>query len=107
MARLRGKARADKIELLYCDESGFSCVPNVQRAWAPLGVTHLADASVSRKRVNVMGALNYATGKLHFELFEHSVKRQHVVPFLDKLAQSSCQDKLTIVVVDNASIVSG
>ncbi|GHA09875.1 IS630 family transposase [Oceanisphaera arctica] len=104
MAGYREVAKARKIELFYCDESGFSCIPNVQRAWSPLGVTHLADASVGRKRVNVIGALDYATGALHFELFEHSVKRQHVVPFLDKLAQSSCQDKVTIVVMDNASI---
>lgn len=52
----------------------------------------------------MIGALNYTTGELDFELFEHSMKRQHRVPFLDKLAQSSCQDTLTIVVMDNASI---
>lgn len=65
---------------------------------------HVADASVSRSRINVIGALNYTTSELHFELFEYSMKRQHVVPFLDKLAQSSCQGILTIVVMDNASI---
>ena len=80
------------------------CVPDVQRAWSPLGTIHVADASVSRSRINVIGALNYTTSELHFERFEHSMKRQHVVPFLDKLAQSSCQDILTIVVMDNASI---
>jgi len=76
----------------------------VQRAWAPLGTTHTADASLGRKRVNVLGALDYATNELHFELYEHSVKREQVVQFLDQLAQVSCQDKFTIVVMDNASI---
>lgn len=104
MAGYQELAKTDKIELFYCDESGFSCVPNVQRAWAPLGKTHIADASVGRKRVNVIGAQNYVTSELHFKLFEHSVKRLHVVPFLDKLAQSSCPNKLTIVLVDNTSI---
>ncbi|GGB55443.1 hypothetical protein GCM10011502_30420 [Oceanisphaera marina] len=67
----------------------------------------MADASVGRKRVNVLGVLNYATSQLHFEVFEHTVKRQHVVPFLDKLAKSSNREKFTIVVMDNASIHHG
>lgn len=57
--------------------------------------------------MNVLGALNYVTSQLHFEVFEHTVKRQQVVPFLDKLAQSSDPEKFTIVVMDNASIHHG
>jgi hypothetical protein len=62
--RCQGAAREGKLSLFYLDESGFSNIPNVQRAWSPVGKPHVADASVARQRVNVVGALDYATGKL-------------------------------------------
>ena len=58
-------------------------MPNVQRSWSPLGEPHSADASITRKRVNVLGALNYAAGTLAFEVHEHTVCRADVVKFLD------------------------
>lgn len=96
-------ARQGKIRLLYFDESGFSCLPNVQRSWSPRGHAHTADASVGRKRVNVLGALDHGTTQLHFKIYDHSIRRQHVVAFLDQLACASPADKPTFVVMDNAS----
>lgn len=96
-------ARQGNIRLLYLDESGFSCLPNVQRSWSPRGQAHTADASVGRKRVNVLGALDHGTTQLHFKIYDHSIRRQHVVAFLDQLACASPADKPTFVVMDNAS----
>ena len=97
-------ARQEEIELLYFDEAGFSCLPNVQRSWSPLGQPHQADASLGRKRANVMGALDYARSQLHFEVCDHSIRREDVIRFLDRIAQSSPADKFTFLVMDNASI---
>jgi hypothetical protein len=63
-----------------------------------------ADASLGLKRVNALGALDYAKEKLLFALCEHNVRREHVVPFFDLLAQSSDPDKFTFLTLDNASI---
>jgi len=104
MSQLQQAAQEGTIELLYFDEAGFSCLPNVQRSWSPLGQPHTADASLGRKRVNAMGALDYTKGKLHFELYEHNVRREHVIPFFDHLAKSSDPDKFTFLTLDNASI---
>jgi hypothetical protein len=104
MSKMRQAAQEGTIELLYFDEAGFSCLPNVQRSWSPLGQPHAADASLGRKRVNALGALDYAKGKLHFALCEHNVRREHVIPFFDFLAQSSDPDKFTFLTLDNASI---
>ena len=101
---MRKAARKGDIELLYFDEAGFSCLPNVQRSCSPLCKPHSADASVGHKRANVMGALNYALGTLAFDVHEHTICRQGVVNFLDKQARHSARDKLTFVVMDNASI---
>ena len=104
MSQLQEGARNGEIELLYFDEAGFSCLPNVQRSWSPLAQPHTADASLGRKRVNVIGALDYVGNKLHFETHEHSVRREHVVSFIDSLAQSSDPQKYTFLTMDNASI---
>jgi hypothetical protein len=61
--------------LFYLDESGFSNRPNVQRAWAPKGQPHAADASGSHRRVNVIGALDWATGQVWHHLHEKTVNR--------------------------------
>jgi transposase len=90
--------------LYFLDESGMSNVPNVQRAWSPVGKPHCADASVSRKRVNMLGALDYAANKLIHAVQETSVKRPQVVEFIDRLATQQEDGKPIIVVLDNASI---
>ena len=101
---MKPAARAGDIELLCFDETGFSCLPNVQRSWSPLGAPHTADASVGRQRANVLGALNYATRHLGFQVCEHSVRREHVIAFLERVAVASDRAKFTFIVMDNASI---
>lgn len=82
----------------------MSTVPNVQRAWSPIGKPHCADATVARKRANILGALDYAANTLTYTLHEASIKRIDVVAFIDQLAHQYQDGKLTFVVLDNASI---
>lgn len=100
-------ARDGTIELLYFDEAGFSCLPHVQRSGSALGQAHEADASVGRKRANVLGALNYAAQTLEFRVCEHSVCRSNIIDFLHQLACASDPEKNTFIVMDNASIHHG
>jgi transposase len=86
------------------DESGFSNIPHVQRAWSPKGRPHEADASVTRQRVNVIGALDYATGKVWHELHHQSVNRETVVGFIDRIAKLEDRLPLALVILDNARI---
>lgn len=92
------------MSLFYLDESGFANIPNVQRAWAPKGKPHAADASVPRHRVNVVGALDYASGQVWHDLHEQTVNRNAVVALIDRIAQREQRSPLTIVVLDNARI---
>ena len=96
-------ARANQLSLFYFDESGFSNIPNVQSAWAPKGKPHTADAGVSRHRVNGVGALDFATGELWYDLHPPSVNRSAVVNLIDRIAKRPQPMPLTIVVLDNAS----
>lgn len=82
----------------------MSNIPNVPRAWSPLSKPHCADASVHRKRINILGALNYADNRLIHTLHEGSIKRPQVIEFIDHLSRVHSDGKPTIVVLDNASI---
>ncbi|WP_411728722.1 IS630 family transposase [Methyloglobulus sp.] len=104
LKRCQTAARAGKLSLFYPDGSGFSNIPNVQRAWAPKGKPHAADASVARQRVNVVGALGYATGKVWHDWHGQTVKRNAVVDLIDRIAQREQRMPLTLVVLDNARI---
>lgn len=97
-------AKEGKIDLLFMDESGFCTLPNVQRSWSEIGHPHCADATAYRKRINVLGALNYQTGQLDYDLHSGSVKQQEVETFLQRLAKQSKRNSITLVVLDNARI---
>lgn len=90
------------MSLFYLDESGFSTVPNVQRAWSPKGQPHVADAAAPRARVNVVGALDWASGTVWHDLYSRTVKRDAVVTLIDRIAQREERMPLTLVVLDNA-----
>ncbi len=97
-------AKTGEIGLYYFDESGFSNLPEVQRAWSSLGVPHTVDATVSRARTNVLGALDFGAEKLIFATHSHSIKESDVIAFLDQLAAESPVNRWNICVLDNASI---
>ncbi|MBD9361933.1 transposase [Methylomonas fluvii] len=95
LKRLQAAALADQLSLFYLDESGFSTIPNVQRAWAPKGKPHVADASSCRQRVNVIGALEFNTGRLWYDLHGQAVKRPHVTELIDRIARREQRMPLT------------
>ena len=105
MSALRGATRQGAFDLFFMDGAGFSALPNVQRAWSPLGQTHIADASLGRKRLNVLGALQYGEeSRLWYESFSGSVRAETVIGFVDRLAERTDPSRLSIVVLDNASV---
>jgi transposase len=102
---MKQAAKAGKVKLFFQDEAGMSNIPNVQRAWSPARMPHQADASLTKKRVNILGALDYGTNTLTHTLHEGSITRERVIAFVDTLAKQHESHGLpTIVVLDNASI---
>lgn len=105
LSALRQAARQEEVDLFYLDGAGFSTLPSVQRAWAPLGQTHAADAGLGRKRLSVLGALQYGPEpRLYYESVFGSVRSDNVVGFLDRLAAQTDSTRISIVVLDNASV---
>lgn len=92
----------ENITLLFMDESGFMTLPMVQRSWSPIGQPHRADATEARRRINILGAFDYTSGRLHYVTHEGSVRRQDVENFLQSLAERSSHERPTLLILDNA-----
>jgi transposase len=107
LKRCQKAASEGKISVFYLDERGFFNVPNVQRAWAPKGKSHAADASVPHRRVNVVGALSLATGQVWHHLHEQTVNRAAVIDLVECIIRHEQRLPLTLVVLNNTRIHYG
>jgi hypothetical protein len=104
LKQLQQRAKKGEIGLYYIDECGFSSMPEVQRAWSKVGVPHLADASIAKTRLNVLGALDFAGRRLIYTSHQGSVCETHVIAFMDDLIAKCPSGRLNFAVMDNASI---
>jgi len=90
--------KANRIDLLFGDETGFSLEPNIPYGWLPIG--HQTSIPSEHRRVgNVFGLLSLK-GKGHMHWNPKNINSQFVIDCLDQLAQSI--KKPTVVVLDNA-----
>lgn len=59
---------------------------------------------MSRQRVNVIGALDFATGKVWYDMHKQSINRNAVVDLIDRIAKREERMPLTLAVLDIAKI---
>lgn len=98
------KARAGELALCFFDESGFSPNPPIQSGWSLRGQTRQCCPVSHHYRVNVLGCLQKGV-RLIWETVTHTVDRNDVIAFFDRLADQVAQE--TVVVLDNAPIHRG
>jgi transposase len=100
LKELEKQEREGKIDLYYCDESGFSLVPYLPYAWQEKGQKIEVESSIS-KRLNVLGFLK-KDNSLESYVFEGTINSEIIIACIDKLSENL--EKETILVMDNASI---
>lgn len=98
--QLERQEQQGDIELFFCDESGFSLVPEVPYAWQHPDHPYLLPSSHS-KRINTLGFLS-KTMKFQPYLFESSINSDAVITCFNHFIQKI--SKKTVVVIDNAPI---
>ena len=97
---LRRLADAHYLDLYYFDESRFTLVSNVPRAWQAPGEP-VALTATRGPGVNVAGFLRYDGTDLHAYTSEQSLNSDDVIRFFDDFCQHCTEP--TVVVLDNAS----
>jgi hypothetical protein len=93
---------AEELDVFYLDESGFSSRSCVPYAWQPKGETLRLPANVPG-RTNVIGFLS-RDHEAYFHTVEGAVTHQEIIAAMNGFVRSRNFERLTIVVMDNASV---
>jgi transposase len=102
---IKKRAKKEKCEIFWCDETGVQNRCNYQVGYAPKGMTPVARLSKERKiKVNLISAINNK-GKLHFMMYDEKMNQQRLIIFLGRLIKSS--KKKVFVILDNLSVHHG
>jgi transposase len=83
---LKEKARRERRELVFVDESGFYLVPGVVKTYAPRGQTPILDEWQTRDHLSVMGGLT-SQGKVYTLVRPQSLNGLHTIAFLVHLGR--------------------
>lgn len=101
LAGLRALAAANKIDLYYCDEAGFTLDPCVPYAWQTVGETIEIPAAASA-RINVLAFMSTDLRFHPFIFTQGTITSEIVRACFEHL--SLRLTRLTLVVIDQASI---
>ena len=83
---LKGKARRERRDLVFVDESGFYLLPGVVKTYAPKGDTPILDEWQTRDHLSVMGAVT-PEGKVYSLVRPTSLNGLHSIEFLIHLGR--------------------
>jgi len=93
-------AKQGKVHLFFIDAVHFLYAPFLCFLWCFQRV--FVKAPAGRKRVNILGALNAITKKVHFKSTDDTVNKQTIVDFLYQLRIYYHDMKPIYIVLDNA-----
>jgi transposase len=103
LAAFHEREAAGEIDVFYLDESGLSSRPNVPYAWQRRGSTRELPANVPG-RLSVIGLLNRENRQGYFHAVEGAITHATVIEAISGFIQRRTSEKLTVIVMDNASI---
>jgi transposase len=98
---LREREKEGKLDMYYCDESGFSLESSVPYAWQKKGEEILLPAEMNRSRINVFGLLSLKSGFQSYKT-EERVNSEKWIQWIDNF--SSKIKKETVLILDNSPI---
>jgi transposase len=92
---LKEKARRERRQLIFVDESGFYLLPSVVKTYAPRGQTPILDQWQTRDHLSVMGGVTL-TGKVYTLVRPQSLNGLHTMAFLAHL-QKQIPGRLLVI----------
>ncbi len=99
--RIRAAAKLDNAEILWADETGVRNDDQRARGYSPRGVTPVLSLNAKRFRTNMISAINNQ-GKVHFMIYQETMKAALFREFLEKLHKSV--GRKIVVILDNLRV---
>lgn len=91
------RARTDRAEILWADESGLRSDHSAGRSWAPVGQTPVTRGTGKRFRANMIAAVSN-TGTLRFRVFDDRFTGAVFLDFLKRLVRDARGRKVVLIV---------
>ena len=90
------RARRERAEILWADESGLRSDHSAGRTWAPVGTTPVTRGTGKRFKANMIAAISN-TGTLRFRVFDEKFTGPVFLDFLKRLVRDNKGRKIMLV----------
>jgi transposase len=94
---LEKRARKQRAEILWADESGLRSDHSAGRTWAPVGQTPVTRGTGKRFKANMIAAISN-TGTLRFRVFDERFSGRVFLDFLKRLVKDANGRKLMLII---------
>jgi len=91
------RARRQRAEILWADESGLRSDHTAGRTWAPIGQTPVTEGTGKRFKANMIAAVSN-TGTLRFRVFDERFTGPLFLDFLKRLVKDNRGRKVVLIV---------
>ncbi len=99
--QIQAKAKAEKAEIYWGDETGLRNDCQHERGYAPKGKTPVIRLNAKRESINMISAITNQ-GKVRFKLFEGGMNAAILIDFLRRLIKDA--KRKVILVLDNLRV---
>ncbi|HHE32992.1 MAG TPA: IS630 family transposase [Chlorobaculum parvum] len=98
---IREKAKAEKAEIYWGDETGISTNGNLVRGYAPAGKTPELRINARKEHISMISAISNK-GKLRFMLYEDAMNGKRLIEFMKRLVKDVGHK--VILILDNLKV---
>jgi transposase len=98
------RAKAEKAEIYWGDETGIDNLEHYQRGFAPKGQPPVIRVESKRERVNMMSAINNQ-GKIRFMMFDENMNQHKLIEFMRRMITDVPQK--VFFILDNLRVHHG
>lgn len=98
---IRDKAKGEKAEIFWADETAVQNVANYARGYSPKGVTPVLKIQTVKMHINMISAINNQ-GKLHFLLYSEAINSERLIEFMEALIKHS--RRKVYLIMDNLRV---
>ena len=92
------RAKAEKAEVFFGDETGIQNTANYARGYAPIGHTPVVRVEARKMKINMLSAISNR-GKLRFVLYRDNMNSDKLIDFMRRLVNDS--ERKVFLILDN------
>ena len=98
---IKKRAKKEKAEIYWGDETGVRNDSQHERGYAPKGKTPVVRLNAKRSSINMISAITNQ-GKVRFQVYEGSMNADRLIEFLKRLIKSA--EKKVFLILDNLRV---